>query len=246
MRVSRNEMIAALRRAYEGAGYDIGDYEDAAELVTWSEMCGLGGFADIALPPVGPKGAATPRLIYEGIGVAVIEAGGADVCEYGSLAAHLAYAKAVREGFATVQLANCTYPGLILRCMSLVAQRAVYLAAYWRDAAGAHGASFDRGAIFPSYWCVSSDESVNLLGPSTITIMCTGEPALLADAVVRQVEQPDLARRELTAVQLGANYDSALENGIDVDPAKWDALNAAAWPILVRSTEQSRAGAGPG
>ena len=47
MRVSRNEMNAALKRAYEGAGYDIGDYEDAGELITWAEMCGFDVFSKL-------------------------------------------------------------------------------------------------------------------------------------------------------------------------------------------------------
>ena len=38
MKVSRNELRTALMRAYEGAAYAIGDYEEVAELITWSEM----------------------------------------------------------------------------------------------------------------------------------------------------------------------------------------------------------------
>ncbi len=112
MKVSRNEMIAALSRAYEGAGHHIGDYEDAAQMVAWSHMCGLGGFDRIALPPVAPKGGATPRLVFENDDIAVIDAGGADVCEHGSLAAHLAFSKAQKSDFAIVELANCRYPDL--------------------------------------------------------------------------------------------------------------------------------------
>ena len=74
MNVSRNELNTALRRAYEGAGYDIGDYEDAAEFITWSQMCGLDAFSQIDLPPPGAKGSATPRLVYESSHIAVIDA----------------------------------------------------------------------------------------------------------------------------------------------------------------------------
>ncbi|MBQ4827554.1 DUF3726 domain-containing protein [Leisingera sp. HS039] len=244
MKVSRNEMIAALSRAYEGAGHHIGDYEDAAQLVTWSQMCGLAGFDNIAMPPVGPKGGATPRLVFENKEIAVVDAGGAEVCEHGSLAADLAHTKARKSGFAVVQLANCRYPGLILRSLSLVAQQGVFIAAYWQDAAGSHGASFEAGAVFPNYWWVESPVGTEEV--STTTIICTDKPTLLADAVARQAEHPKLRRHEYSAAQLAANYGQSLEAGIMVPQAHWDALNASAWPILVATTEQSRAGAGPG
>ena len=244
MRVSRNEMNAALSRAYEGAGHHIGDYEDAAQLVTWSQMCGLGGFDRIAIPPTGPKGGATPRLVFENDGIAVVDAGGAEVCEHGSLAADLAHTKALSSGFAIVQLANCRYPELILRSLSLVAQQGVFIAAYWQDAAGAHGASFESGAVFPHYWHVENPEAAKVI--SAITIICTDQPALLADAVASQAEQPGIKRFEISAAQLAANYMQSLELGITVPADHWDALNAAAWPILVPSDALSRAGAGPG
>lgn len=243
MKVSRNEMIAALSRAYEGAGHEIGDYEDAAQLVTWSQMAGLGGFDRIALPPLAPKGGATPRLVFENDDISVLDAGGADVCEHGTLAAYLMHSKANKSGFAISELANCRYPGLILRGLSIVAQQGVYISAYWKDQAGSHGASFESGAIFPHYWRVdNADDSKEI---STVTIICTTQPALLADAVTRQIEQPELQRHEISAAQFAANYNQALELGIEVDPDHWDALNAAAWPILVPSDAQSRAGAGP-
>ena len=244
MRVSRNEMVAALSRAYEGAGHHIGDYEDAAQLVTWSHMCGLGGFDRIALPPVGPKGGATPRLVFENDDIAVIDAGGADVCEHGSLAAHLAYSKALKAGFAIVDLANCRYPDLILRSLSLVAQQGVFISAYWTDQTGSYGASFESGAIFPHYWRVEKTNTAKEC--STVTIICTTQSTLLADAVTRQAEQPGVKRLEISAAQMAASYDRSLEMGIAVPPGHWDALNAAAWPILVPSGQQSRAGAGPG
>ncbi|SDX91620.1 Protein of unknown function [Ruegeria halocynthiae] len=243
MRVSRNEMIAALSRAYEGAGHHIGDYEDAAQLVTWSHMCGLGGFDRIALPPVGPKGGATPRLVFENDDIAVIDAGGADVCEHGSLAAHLAFSKAQKAGFAIVELSSCRYPDLILRSLSLVAQQGIFISAYWTDQTGSHGASFESGAIFPHYWRVEKTDVAKEC--STVTIMCTTQPALLADAVTRQAEQPGMKRLEVSAAQLAVNYNDALELGIAVPADHWDALNAAAWPILVPSDQHSRAGAGP-
>jgi hypothetical protein len=237
-------MIAALARAYEGAGHNIGDYEDVAQLVTWSHMCGLGGFDRIALPPVGPKGGATPRLVFENAEIAVIDAGGADACEYGSLAAHLACSKAQKSGFAIVELANCRYPDLILHSLSLVAQQGVFATAYWTDHIGSHGASFESGAIFPHYWRIEKADAGKEC--STVTIICTSQPALLADGVTRQAEQPSVKRVEISAVQLEANYNLSLEKGIAVLPDQWDALNAAAWPILVASDQQSRAGAGPG
>lgn len=244
MNVSRNEMIAALKRAYEGAGYDIGDYEDAAELITWCEMSGFNIFSNLALPPASPKGTFVPRLVFEGEQNAVIDAGGSDICQYGPLASHLGFSKARKTGFTMVQLINCTHPILILRCLSLIAQHGIYLSVYWQDENGSHGASFESDAMFPNYWCVP--EQPGQFEASTVTIICSINSGVLADAVVRQNEQPGAARYEYSAVQLSANYDKALEYGIEVDSEQWNALNAAAWPILVKSTDHSRQGAGPG
>jgi hypothetical protein len=246
MKVSRNEMNAALKRAYEGAGYDIGDYEDAAEFITWVEMCGLEIFSDLQIPPPGPKGSATPRLVYESDNNAVIDAGGADICEYGSLASHLGFSKAKTAKLITVQLENCHNPILILASLSQIAQRGVFVNAYWSDQQGAHGASFEQGVGFPNYWQLTSNIANAFNTASTITLLFTLEAGLLADAVVRQTEKADLLRREISSVQLAANYDAALEKGIAVDDEQWQALNAAAWPILVPATEESRQGAGPG
>lgn len=244
MRVSRNEMIAALSRAYEGAGHHIGDYEDAAQLVAWSHMCGLGGFDRIALPPAGPKGGATPRLIFESGDIAVIDAGGADVCEYGMLAAHLAFAKAERTGFSIVELSNCRYPVLVLHCLSIIARQGAFVLANWTDQAGSHGASFEGGACFPHYWRVDHADCDAEI--STVTIICSNRPGVLADSVTRQSEHPEMQRFEMSAAQLAANYNQSLEQGVAVIADRWDALNAAAWPILVPSDPNSRAGAGPG
>jgi hypothetical protein len=43
MRVSRNELTASLKKAFEGLGFSVGDYQDAAAMVVWSEMHGLNG-----------------------------------------------------------------------------------------------------------------------------------------------------------------------------------------------------------
>ena len=245
MRVSRNEMNAALKRAYEGAGYDIGDYEDAGELITWAEMCGFDVFSKLDIPPSGAKGEATPRLVYESNSNAIIDAGGADVCQYGSLASHLALAKASKAGFSTVQLENCQSPGLILRTMSQIAIQGAYIAAYWYDRDGYHGASFKKGVEFPDYWCVRSTDYDNLLYSAGVTLLCTTQAGLLADEVARYQGQDTAPRLQKSVEQIAANYQAALENGIKVDENRWQALNAAAWPILVSATEQSRLGAGP-
>ena len=246
MRVSRNEMNAALKRAYEAAGYDIGDYEDAGELITWAEMCGFDIFSKLDLPPPGSKGEATPRLVYESDSNAIIDAGGADVCQYGSLASHLALAKAIKAGFTTVQLENCQNPGLILRNLSQIAIQGAYVAAYWCDKDGYHGASFEKGSEYPDYWCIRSSNNNALQFSPTVTLLCTTQPGLLADAVARQTRSANGSRQEKSAEQIASSYNLALENGILVDENRWQALNAAALPILVSATEQSRQGAGPG
>ena len=169
MKVSRNEMKAALMRAYEGAGYAIGDYEEAAELITWSEMCGLGGFKDAIFPPPGSQVHQMARIDYENNGIAVIDANAADVCQYGSLAINLACTLANRYGLASVHLTNCTSAKLILGNLANIAGKGFYLSAYWQHNGTRHGASLDNVLAYPDYWVCAGADNLSLL--SSITIL---------------------------------------------------------------------------
>jgi hypothetical protein len=244
MKVSRNEMNAALMRAYEGAAYAIGDYEEAAELTTWLEMCGLGGFADTRFPLPTPQ--QLPHIDYESNGIAVIDANAASVCQYGSLAAHLACTLANREGLATVHLANCTNPKLILGSLAKIACKGFYLSAYWQQNSVQHGASFDNGSAYPDYWVLTAEESGSAASLSTITILCTRRAGLLANTTRPLSFKPENELQLTSAAILASRYDSALNQGIEVDPDQWAELNRAAWPILVPTSQQSNQGAGPG
>jgi hypothetical protein len=246
MKVSRNEMNAALKRAYEGAAYAIGDYEEAAELITWSEMCGLGGFADASFPPLAPQVEQLPRINYESNGIAVIDANATDVCQYGSLAAHLACTLADREGIASVHLTNCTSPKLILGSLAKIAPRGFYLSAYWQQNNSRHGASFDSASPYPDYWVSEGAGSDAPAALSSITILCTRQPGLLANTIRQLNFKPKNEFQVSSAAILASRYDAALNQGIEVDSDQWEALNKAAWPILVATSQQSSLGAGPG
>lgn len=246
MKVSRNEMSAALSRAYEGAGYAIGDYEDAAELTTWSEMCGLGGFAETGFPPVGPIEMTAARLVFEGQNIAVIDAEGAHVCQHGSLALHLAGSLADKYGMATVHLMNCSSPKLILGGLSRIARKGFYLSAYWQQGGVEHGASFEGGSAFPDYWTVPCSETRVSSELSSITILCGASAALLTNAFKQLTVKPEDGQLAMSTALLASRYDAALNDGIEVDAAQWAALNQAIWPILVAASQQSSQGAGPG
>jgi len=244
MKVSRNEMRAALMRAYEGAAYAIGDYEEAAELITWSEMCGLGGFADTCFPPPASRAQQLPHIDYEGGGIAVIDANAADVCQYGSLAVHLACTLASRHGLASVHLTNCTSAKLILGNLANIAGKGYYLCAYWQQNGSQHGASFDSASSYPDYWVCASDDKTPAL--SSITILCTKQAGLLANTTRQLNFRPDNEFQLTSAAVLASRYSETLDRGIEVDCAQWTALNQAAWPILVPTSQQSSQGAGPG
>ena len=244
MKVSRNEMRAALMRAYEGAAYAIGDYEEAAELITWSEMCGLGGFTDTSFPPPASPSQQLPRIDYENNGIAVIDAHATDVCQYGSLAAHLACTLASHYGLANVHLTNSSNAKLILGNLANIARKGFYLGAYWQQDGTQHGASFDSASAFPDYWVCAGDDEASAL--SNITILCTRQAGLLANTIRQLGFKPENEFHFTSAPILASRYDEALDQGIEVDSAQWAALNQAAWPILVPTSQQSSQGAGPG
>ncbi len=246
MKVSRNEMSAALQRAYEGAGYDIGDYEEAAELITWSEMCGLGGFASEHFPPQNSQQNILPQLDLEHNGIAMINANATHFCQYGSLAVHLACTLASRTDFACVHLINCINPNLILGSLAKIACKGFYLVAYWQQNGYQHGASFIADLEFPDYWSIPGSDTINSATTSSISILCTRQAALLANTIQSLNFKLETEYRKISQVQTASQYDQGLEQGIEVDSAQWDALNKAAWPVLVPATQQSSLGAGPG
>ena len=44
MKVSKNELLASLKKAFEALGFQPGDYYDAADMVVWLETHGFYGF----------------------------------------------------------------------------------------------------------------------------------------------------------------------------------------------------------
>ena len=119
-----------------------------------------------------------------------------------------------------------------------------FVAVYWSDKDGYHAVSFEKDGEFPDYWCIRSSDNNPLQSSSTVTLLCTIQPGLLADAVARQASYTNGSRQATSAEQIATNYANALENGILVDENQWQSLTTAAWPILVSTTEQSRQGAG--
>ena len=45
MKVSKNELMASLKKAFEGLGFKPGDYHNAADMVVWLETHGFDGFS---------------------------------------------------------------------------------------------------------------------------------------------------------------------------------------------------------
>jgi hypothetical protein len=246
MKVSRNEMNTALMRAFEGATYAIGDYEEAAEMITWSEMCGLGGFTETSFPLPPPQLEQLPQLDYEDNGIAVIDARATDVCQYGSLATHLACTLASREGLASVHLTNCSNAKLILAILAKTARKGFHLNVYWKQGGDQHGACFDGGSGYPDYWVSAQAGSDHTDTVSCITILCTQQAGLLANAFRQPIFNREDDLQVTSAALLASRYEQALNQGIEVDPEQWAALNQAAWPILVPASNQSNLGAGPG
>ena len=44
MKVSKNELMAALKKAFEALGFQPGDCQDAADMVVWLQTHGFDGF----------------------------------------------------------------------------------------------------------------------------------------------------------------------------------------------------------
>ena len=125
MKVSLNELTAAIKRAFEGLGFGLGDYEDAADILTWMEMHGLQGLQELhrGLPYLSKEECTPAGITYEDGNVAVVDTHGNGGLAYVELAAGLAYTNALQSGFAYVRLDHCHNRKMIIKSLVNCARR---------------------------------------------------------------------------------------------------------------------------
>ena len=247
MHISMNELKAALRRCFEAAGYFVGNYEDAANMILWLEKHGLGGLEELqrALPYINvDRDKPLSTVIYEDSTSAIIDSNDRSALNCIASAVDLAHAKALESGIATVTVHNCHNRMFILKALTDCGRRGISVAAYWQNGTQTvteHTAAIRAGDRYPSYSEAITDLSTNSDDKQTLTIICSSRVDLTSSL---QRSKGNRQASYISPAQLLHNKEQTIDQGIEIDELLWAEVNRIGEGVLVENSDRSRAGAG--
>lgn len=234
--------MASLKKAFEGLGFQPGDYYDAADMVVWLETHGFDGFDRLqkALAYLNTTAPNHAVLVQEDEQNAVLDGEDSSILLCGSEAVDLLIAQVMQGSAARLQLNNCYNRTFILQRLVKAAQRNIAFVAFWRQEDYCVKVSVAAGAKLPEY---STFAMTELLEPQTLTIFSGKELKIIGEQFSAQLVMGPLLTT-FTEAEMAACYLESLERGIEIDEELWQMLDDLVARILVESTESSRAGAG--
>jgi hypothetical protein len=242
MKVSKNELMASLKKAFEGLGFQPGDYHNAADMVVWLETHGFDGFSrlEAALDYLNTTAPIHADLVQEDAHNSVLDGKGTSILLCGSEAIDLIRTH-VTPGFsAGLELINCYNRTFIIQRLVKAAQRNYAFVAYWRQLDYCVKVSITEGAELPEYETFTVTE---VLEPQSLRVFCGADLEIIERQYAGYLEFGTLIETYSTSEML-ACYQDSVEHGIEIDEALWQTLDDLVARILVESTESSRAGAG--
>ena len=242
MKVSKNELMASLKKAFEGLGFQPGDYYNAADMVVWLETHGFDGFDRLqaALAYLNTTAPIHADLVQEDAHNSVLDGKGTSILLCGSEAIDLIRTH-VTPGFsAGLELFNCYNRTFIIQRLVKAAQRNYAFVAYWRQLDYCVKVSITEGAELPEYETFTVTE---VLEPQSLRVFCGADLEIIERQYAGYLEFGTLIETYSTSEML-ACYQDSVEHGIEIDEALWQTLDDLVARILVESTESSRAGAG--
>ncbi|MDG1164931.1 MAG: DUF3726 domain-containing protein [Porticoccaceae bacterium] len=242
MKVSRNELTASLKKAFEGLGFSVGDYQDAAAMVIWSQMHGCNGLKQLqyALPYLNNCLCLHAELIRNGHYQALLNGQDSSILLSGSQTVRLACALARQYGSGFVQLDNCRNRRFIIQRLVSAAQSGCALAAYWEQGSTGFKVTIQPYDKQPEYAQYSlPKETVN----QSLMIFSGTDLAMVEQQFSKQVSLHSDPQINSSEAMLDS-YNNSLEQGIEIDETLWHELDNLVARVLVESTESSRAGAG--
>ena len=242
MKVSRNELTACLKKAFEGLGFSVGDYEDAAAMVVWSQMHGLNGLQQLqqALPFLSNCPCLHAQLISDMDQQALLDGQQSSVLLCGSQTVRLACAIARQHGSGHVRLDNCHNRKFIIQRLVSAAQLGTALIAYWVNGSTGVKVMIEPYAKQPEYQEYSATDTA---ANQSLFIFTGSDLASLEQQFSLQFNIGDQVRRFSTEA-MRDSYQYRLEQGIEIDQQFWSELDSLVARVLVESTDSSRAGAG--
>jgi LDH2 family malate/lactate/ureidoglycolate dehydrogenase len=242
MKVSKNELMASLKRAFEALGFQSGDYYDAADMVVWSQTHGFDGFGRLmeALAYLNTTAPIHADLVQEDAHNYVLDGRGTSVLLCGSEAVDLIRSQVMQGSSAALELINCYNRTFIIQRLVKAAQRNLAFFACWRQFDYCVKVSITAGAELPEYQTFTM---IDVFEPQSLRIFCGTDLESIKKQYAPQLEFGTLVE-SYSRAQMRDCYKSSVEHGIEIDAALWQTLDKLGARILVESTESSRAGAG--
>ena len=242
MKVSKNELTASLKKAFESLGFQPGDYYDAADMVVWLETHGFDGF-DRLLSVLNYLNTTSPShadLIEEEAGKFVLDGNATSILLCGSEAVDLARSYAIQGSSARLEVINCYNRTFILQRLIKAAQRDLAFVAYWRQQDYCVKVSVSPRAELPVYQTFILNEQ---LDPQMLRIFSGANVAQLEEEYAEYLQMGAMIGDYPMEI-MKVCYTDSFDQGIEIDVTLWETLDDLVSRILVKSTEESRAGAG--
>jgi len=258
MRASRNELIALFKQAFEGVGFDFGGYENAADMIIWTQMHGMNSFQSIRnrmsvfeqRKQLLAEQFVPDTLLLDAKDHSVIDAKGNSSIVAAGMAFDIAYVKALKSGVAYTTVLNCHDRKLAIKKLVDCANRGFVCLAYWRDSETLHVITSDTGFCCPEYLQykledLDGSDCLNEKNQQTLFVVCASHASGLQEYIANNL--PELKGNQtfvMSPTVMKSSYMAALTNGIEIDSSFWEELVVLGKEVLVESTEQSRMGAG--
>ena len=242
MKVSKNELLASLKKAFEALGFQPGDYYDAADMVVWLETHGFYGFDRLlaALTYLNTTVPVHADLVQEDAHNFVLDGKGTSVLLCGSEAVDLIRSQVMKGSYAGLELINCYNRTFIVQRLIKAAQRNLAFIAYWRQLDYCVKVSVKPGTHLPEYQTFTM---LDVVDPQSLRIFCGKSLDAIEEQYVAELEFGDLLDT-FSEAEMADSYRNSLEEGIEIDESLWKTLDSLVARVLVESTDSSRAGAG--
>ena len=253
MKASRNELTALFKLAFEGLGFDLGGYENAADMIIWGQMHGLNSFDAIenritALQK--RKNLSLQKLTPASTAYLTIDAKGNSSIVAAPMAFDICYVEAISHGKAKVTIENCYDRALAIKKLVDCNKKGVACLSYWRDQNQLHFVQTVQGHCCPQYRqyplnAFVEHSDLQAQHQQSLFVFCaTDQQALQAYITEHFADINSLKVKTITAETMKTNFQQALTHGTEIKASLWQTLATLGKTVLVESTEQSRMGAG--
>ncbi|WP_299193628.1 DUF3726 domain-containing protein [uncultured Erythrobacter sp.] len=244
--LSRNELLAFLRRVFEALLGKRCDYEAVAEQIVWLECHGLGGLdmlrACLTRLDLEEQNVEShlPGAFSVGGGAIDLDAGGGSLLCFGDLLTDMLIVQSAEQGSCRIEIADLREGQAVLPQLHRMALAGCFAAARVRNPQDgtSWSAHITAASRLPALsGCSGSSGCADAVSMSLIC--ASSEPALRS---AMHAFDPHWPEPTIASDQLAANYKRSLDSGIPVGDLS--ALAAIADRVLVEATEESRRGAG--